>query len=103
MVQDCEYIVYDDYCSFSVIAILPLRTVVETGRDTNPRWPQPQLAADQQLGQRSERYQIIFEVDGKQYTVTTSTLDEYLRYQAGTEWQVEINGFGDVVSIEPTS
>jgi ribosomal protein L40E len=103
MVQDCEYIVYDDFCTFTVIALLPLRTVVETGRDANPRWPQPQLAADQQLGQRNERYQIVFDVDGRQYTVTTSKLDEYRRYQLGTEWQLEINGFGNVVSIEPTS
>lgn len=101
VVQDCVYIVYDDYCSFTVIALLPLRTVVESGRDANPRWPQPQLASDQQLGQRNETYQVVFDVDGKRFTVPVRDVNEYQRYRIGSEWQVEVNGFGSIVSIQP--
>lgn len=103
VVQDCEYIVYDDYCSYTVIALLPLRTVVESGRDANPRWPEPQLASEQKLGDRNETYQVVFDVDGKRYTVPVRSVDEYRRYQIGSEWLVEVNGFGSIVSIQPAN
>lgn len=101
MVQDCEYIVYDDYCEYSVVELQPVGVVDETGSDMNPLWPETRLQQDQQLGDRNEVYQITFEVDGESVVYQTTNLNEYLQFQPGSEWQLEINGFGNIVGIEP--
>lgn len=101
MVQDCEYIVYDDYCEYSVIQLQPVGVIDETGSDMNPLWPETRLQQDQQLGERNEVYQITFEVDGESVVYQTRDLNEFLQFQPGSEWQLEINGFGNIVGIEP--
>ena len=101
MVQDCEYIVYDDYCEYSVVELQPVGVIDETGRDMNPLWPETRLQQDQQLGERNEVYQITFEVEGEEVVYQTTSLNEFLQFQPGSEWQLEINGFGNIVGIEP--
>lgn len=101
LVQDCEYIVYDDYCDYSVVELLPIGVIEEGGSDLNPFWPETRLEQDQQLGERNETYQITFNVEGEPYVYETTDVDEFLRFQPGSDWQLEINGFGDIVGIQP--
>lgn len=100
-VQDCEYIVYDDYCTYTSIQLAPVGTIVESGADMNAFWPETRLQQDQQLGQRQEIYQIDFTVDGQNYTYQTSNYDEFSQFVPGSTWELQINGFGDIVAIEP--
>ena len=102
MVQDCEYIVYDNYCEYSTLEMRPVGVVEETGSDLNPCWPQTRLDQGQQEGDRNEVYEIEFNVDGESYTYETTSLDEYQRFQPGSEWELEINGFGSIVGIQPS-
>lgn len=101
MVQDCEYIVYDDYCSYTVIELQPVGVVEESGSDLNPFWPETRLNQDQQLGERRETYEITFNVDGESVVYETTDANTYARFQPGSEWALEINGFGDIVDIQP--
>lgn len=101
MVQDCEYIVYDDYCQYSVIELQPVGVINDTGTDMNPLWPETRLQQDQQLGERSETYQITFNVDGKDVVYETTNPDEYMQFTPGSSWELEINGFGSIVDIQP--
>lgn len=101
LVQDCEYIVYDDYCEYSVVQLQPVGVIDETGSDLNPIWPETRLEQDQELGERSEIYEITFDVDGEPVVYQTTSLDEYLQFQEGSEWVLEISGFGNIVGIEP--
>ncbi len=101
LVQDCEYIIYDDYCEYTVIQLQPVGVIDETGSDMNPFWPETRLDQGQELGERDEVYQITFEVDGESKVYQTRNLNEYLQFQPGSEWELEINGFGNIVGIEP--
>lgn len=101
MVQDCEYIIYDDYCEYTVIELQPTGVLRESGSDLNPFWPETRLNSDQQLGERDETYEITFEVDGELYTYQTADVNEYARFRQGSEWQLEVNGFGNIVGIQP--
>ena len=101
MVQDCEYIVYDDYCDYTVVELQPVGILRESGSDLNPFWPQTRLDSDQQLGDREETYEITFDVDGEQVTYQTADANEYAQFQRGSEWQLEINGFGNITGIQP--
>jgi ribosomal protein L40E len=100
-VQDCEYIVYDDYCSYTAIQLAPVGMLEESGSDMNPIWPETRLGQDQELGQRQETYQIEFSVDGEDYIYQTKDFNEYRQFAPGSAWDLEINGFGDIVAIEP--
>jgi ribosomal protein L40E len=101
LVQDCEYIVYDDYCEFSVVELQPVGVIDESGSDMNPFWPETRLQQDQQLGERSETYQITFEVDGDSVVYETTDPNEFAQFQPGSDWELEINGFGNIVDIRP--
>ena len=101
VVQDCEYQVYDSYCSFTVMELGLVDTAVATGNDLNPQWPQPELAADQQLGERGESYAIRFRADGETFTYQTDDPAEYARFEIGSNWTLKVNTLNAVVSAEP--
>jgi hypothetical protein len=101
LVRDCEYIVYDDYCEYTVVELQPVGAVDESGSDLNPLWPQTRLEQDQQLGERTEVYEVTFLVNGDPVVYRIDDANEFAQFAPGSEWQVEINGFGDIVNIEP--
>jgi hypothetical protein len=101
VVQDCEYQVYADYCTYSVIEWGQVDEVVLTGDDYVPMWPEPALSENQRLGpERSETYTIVFATGEGIYTYTTDDFDLFQASQLGSEWQLNINTFGGVVSID---
>ncbi|MCP4424383.1 MAG: zinc ribbon domain-containing protein [Chloroflexi bacterium] len=101
VVQDCQYEVYEDYCSFTVDEWRQVDMVTERGSNLNPFWPQPQLTVDQRLGAEQEQFEIAFESDGQQYFYTTNSLDQFTRFEVGSEWILEVNQLSGVVSVEP--
>lgn len=103
VVQDCEYQVYDDYCSYTVLEMQPVGMAQLDGRDMNPLWPEPQLESQQELGERDETYTITFDVDGEQFVYRTGSAEVYSQLEPGSEWTVEINQFGNIVNVERTN
>ena len=99
VVQDCEYEILDDRCSYTVMRWGVVNTLVSDGVGFSPAWPAAQLAAEQRFGERSERYVCVFTVDDKEYSFTLPS-SLYENCQPGSRWTVEINGLGDVVSAE---
>ena len=101
VVQDCEYQVYADYCTYSVIEWRGVDEVALTGSDYVPVLPEPALSEDQRMGtERSETYTIVFDTGDGIYTYKTGDFDLYQAAQVGSEWNLNINTFGGVVSIE---
>ncbi len=101
VVQDCEYRVSQDYCSFAIKEWVKTDTVTLSGADFSPAWPEPQVASDQRLGSRSETYTCAFQTEKDSYDYTTSQEELYLKCQVGSRWVLNINTFGQVMSIEP--
>ena len=100
VVQDCEYQVYDDMCSYTTLQLGVINTVVSQGTGFAPKWPVASLAAEQKLGDRHERYICEFNGDGKTYSYTVRSLNEYEQCQVGSRWKLQVNSFGDVVAAE---
>ena len=100
MVQDCQYEVYADYCSYRVNEWQQVDTMTLSGSDFAPVWPQPQLSVDQRLGEEDEQYEVVFQGDGKQYTYTANP-DHFADFAFGSEWVLQVNQLGGVVSVEP--
>ncbi len=99
VVQDCVYEVYDDYCKYSARDWKDVEPAVAQGTDFEPYWPQVQTSEERREGGRSEEYRVFFETeDGiKEFTTTDENL--FLQLQPGTEWTLEFNIFGAIVSV----
>ena len=78
-----------------------LYTVSLTGNDFNPIWPDPSVGADERLGTETETYLVYFKAGGDNYTYDTSDMQEWQRYDIGSDWNLEVNTIGGVLSVEP--
>jgi len=101
VVQDCEYQVPDDYCTYTVDVWQPVAQQEAHGHDFSPSWPEVNLALGQREGARSESYQVTLEGDGQNYTYEPSSLEEFRRFELGSRWVVRTNALGGVMDIEP--
>lgn len=101
VVQDCEYRVFDDYCTYTVDDWMVADVITLSGYDLNPRWPTRSLASNEQYGNQNETYTIFFNAGGEQYSLSTTDLDLYLQAEPGSIWELEINGLGAIVSANP--
>jgi len=101
VVQDCEYEIMDDWCSYSVLQWTVVNTLAAEGLGFEPRWPSATLEEKQRLGDGTERFMCVLTVDGKEYSYAMSSFSDYQRCRKGSRWDVEINGLGDIVSADP--
>jgi ribosomal protein L40E len=101
VVQDCVYEVYDDYCTYTTLQWGVVNTVVQRGSGLAAAWPGANLAAGQQLGQRSERYICVVTAEDHEYTFDLRTDAEFAQCQPGSRWRLSINALGGVVDAEP--
>ena len=101
VVQDCEYEVYDDYCSYTIMAWSTVDKAVLTGNDLNPVWPNPNLTSDQRLGDdKSETYSVVFDTGADTYSYSADDVNDFLRFDRGSTWTLNVNTFGIVLSVE---
>lgn len=101
VMQDCQYEVYQDYCEYTVMEWQQVNEFRLEGQDYSPIWPEIQLSSDQREGQRDQIFTILFSSTEGQYTYTTSDYDLFQQLQINSQWILEINGLGHIVSIEP--
>jgi len=101
VVQDCEYQVYDSYCSYSINEWKQIDTATTSGVGFNAAWPSPDLTNDQRLGENAtETYVIIFTGDGETYTYQIHDFSQFQDFPVGSTWTIDVNQLGNVVSVE---
>jgi hypothetical protein len=102
VVQDCQYEVYDQWCSYTSDEWRVANTTVLRGSDLNPTWPSLSLANGQQAGDRTESYAVTFQAEenGQTYLYRLKDSTQFTQYTAGSRWILQINGFGTVVGVE---
>ena len=99
VVQDCRYDIYDYYCEYEEPAWVSATPLVQSGSGFSAFWPQVQESGDLQLGNRSETYTIVFQTDDGIKRYTTSDFQLFQQAQIGTQWQLNVDGFGNIKSI----
>ncbi len=99
VVQDCHYEVSDYYCSYDTMEWVVVDTLVADGSGTSASWPNANLSTSQRAGASTERYIINFRSDDDDYRYTTSDYNLYQQAFPGSEWILEVNGLGNIVSI----
>ncbi len=99
VVQDCEYIIYAQWCDYTVEEWAVVHEAIADGTDMNPYWPEVNLSAGEREGGRDESYTVDFAADGKSYTYHTGDEAEYKLYRVGTNWVLKVNTFGSVNEV----
>lgn len=101
VVQDCEYQVYDSFCTYTLEEWSFVEVSTLSGNDLLPVWPEPNLDDNQRIGEEwEETYTIVFKSGDKTYDYTTSDFDLFQSAQFGSEWILNINTFDQINSIE---
>jgi hypothetical protein len=101
VVQDCEYMVYEDWCQYATQEWYQVDVLSLSGNDAFPRWPDPVLSAGQRLGDRDATYQVMFFSGEQTYTYTTNDPAQLGRFEVGSRWVLQVGGLGGVRPIEP--
>jgi ribosomal protein L40E len=97
-VQDCEYEILADFCSYEVLEWRKTDDIQVTGIGQELYWPEIIVDDSQREGNRSQVLRCIFDVDGRSYSYTMSTLDQFTTCTPGSRWQLEINRAGGIMS-----
>lgn len=100
VVQDCEFELLRPYCEYTVQEWRVVDQVQLNGSDLNPVFPSPRLESGQRPGNQSAQFLVIFETSEGKYTYRPNSLIEFQQYRPGSEWILNINAFGEVISVE---
>jgi ribosomal protein L40E len=101
VVQDCQYEVYEDYCSYTTQEWTTVDSITASGSDLNPYWPQVNLASGQEIGDGSEKYNITFSTDKGDLGYSTSDAALFGAAEIGSRWTLKISSLGEILTIEP--
>ncbi len=101
VVQNCEYRIYESFCSYTLNEWVVADVLRLDGSDLNPQWPAFTFSNEQREGRKSESYQIVFRAGGERYVYTTSDPQDYSRFTQGSQWLLEVNAFGAVTGLQP--
>jgi ribosomal protein L40E len=101
VVQDCQYEILDDWCSYTVQEWSSVDSISVDGVGLAAVWPEVQLQSGQREGRRSEVYTVLFEADGEQYEFNVRSADEAAQFEEGSRWILSVNTFGALTDVEP--
>ncbi len=101
VVQDCQYEVLEPYCEYTVQEWQTLRVEQEQGNDFSPVFASPRLESGQRLGDQQTKLVVLFETNQGQYEYQVDRLEEFRQFQVGSQWVLNINGFNQLVGVEP--
>lgn len=101
VVQDCQYQIYEEYCSYITQEWQQINAVKLQGSDQAPQWPQLTLSNNQRAGTQQETYTVVFQTEKGVYNFVTSDAQLFAQCQPGSTWTLTINGFNQVIRIEP--
>lgn len=100
VVQDCRYEVYDDRCTYTSEEWRVVNVLEHSGAGFEPEWPVFAPEPRQRLGAGRERFQCIIRSDERTFTYEPRTFEQYLQCQPGSQWELEVNGFGALTAAQ---
>lgn len=99
VVQDCEYHVYDNLCTYTVLDWAVIETISQEGSNFYPEWPETVLSSEQRQGEQNEVYLVYFDTASGELRYSLTDFQLFQEFQLGTVWDLEINTFGGIQSV----
>jgi DNA-directed RNA polymerase subunit RPC12/RpoP len=100
VVQDCQYQLFEDYCSYTVLGWQAIAPIVLTGEGMNPSWPSQRLNDQQREAGREEEYIVTFQTESGPVQFKAPNLAQYQQFTQGSRWTLEIDSRGRVVGVQ---
>ena len=100
VVQDCQYEIYMDYCTYTAQEWQVVQPYTLSGLDFNPSWPQFVLNSGQREGSRTENYTIYFDTEKGLLDYTTNDAAVFLQFQPASVWSLDVNNFGSITGFQ---
>jgi membrane protease subunit (stomatin/prohibitin family) len=100
VVQDCQFQILAPYCEYAAQQWRVVDEAQQSGSGSMPVFANPQLSANQRLGRQSASFLVVFQTNKGQYSYTVHSLNEFQQFQIGSQWNLNINSFGEIVSVE---
>lgn len=92
--------VYGVKVRYEVDRWVKVRDAKLAGDDRSPRWPEPELSADERLGERAESYVVrLVGPDGKSYTYKPPDEAAWRSFEPGRAYKAEVKRNGEVERI----
>lgn len=98
VVEECQD-VKERICSYTVDEWQVIEAYPLEGHTLSPQFANPPLKNNQRLGSRTEVYQVIFTTDRGKIRYQPDSLTEFQRYTPGSQWRLELNTLGGVLSV----
>ena len=99
VVQDC-HTETEQYCSYTTLEWQTVETLTLDGNDYAPYYAEPSLSSGQRLGGEGVDYTVTFRSEKGQINYSPDDLNEYQQFQLGSNWTLNLNRLGGVVSVE---
>ena len=99
VVQDCTTET-EQYCSYDVMEWRTTETLTLNGDDFSPYYAEPSLSSGERIGNESADYSVTFSSEKGALEYSPSDLSEYQQFQIGSNWTVNLNRLGGIVSVE---
>jgi DNA-directed RNA polymerase subunit RPC12/RpoP len=100
VVQVCVYEVYEDWCEYTVDEWQEVTRATATGVDLILYWPDAVLESGQRRGSERESYQVTFTSSKGQHDYEPETATEFMLYELGSQWTLELNKLGGLMSVK---
>lgn len=100
VVQDCQYQVFEDYCTYTVMGWQAVAPIVLEGRDLSPAWPGQRLSDQQRESGRNEEYVVTFQTEQGPVRFSVPSLQRFQQFTQGSRWNLELDSRGRVVGVE---
>jgi hypothetical protein len=101
VVQDCQYEVYDEWCSYSALDWQIVDTATVSGMDLSPFWPEVALGEGEEYGEGEEQYQVVFATEDGLIRYEPGDASEFAQFEVGSLWLLDVNALGAILGIEP--
>lgn len=101
VVQDCEYRIYLNYCTYQIDDWQAVNQITLQGSDLAPAWPSPYLDSEQRAAEGAEEYACFFATEDGVIEYNPGTEYQFRQCQIGSTWTLSTNAFGAVIAIEP--
>ena len=99
VVETCETH-SEEYCSYSVMEWQRVEMLSLEGDNFAPQYASPSVSSNQRLGEESVDYTVIFSTDSEMLNYSVDELGEFKSFQIGSEWTLNMNRLGGIVSVE---
>jgi len=92
--------VYRQRIRYEIDRWTTVRTMDASGKDLSPAWPEVQLDPGEQEGARRESYAVVLRTaDGKTFTYTPATEEEWRGFEVGSTYKATLSPEGELVQL----